>query len=486
MQRTLGVIVSEPEFTEFTEITEDEPGAADRVESLETVGGGFSHRTKRKIAIAAAAVAVLAATSLILRANHIFGPSPYSRTVPVGSIAWRETLPGAGVGMWTTTDSVVVATVNGLTAYSLSHGEKLWSWAAPQGQGLCAMSPTAPQGRGVVALGSLDAPSPEPSGAELCTTVQAIDVNSGKSAWPAPVGLAQDDGSVGGYAVMKELSISDGFVIAPYGQNGLISLDAATGTRLWTSDQLPGQPTSGPGSCPDQTAQTLDGEVYTIVANGCPTAGASTPTVAVYSAAKIGEPQVIPLPTGSPQCSANARTLFATAADVLVTCTTFNGQSFPAYAIPPGAAHLVALPLQRIGGIAPADVADNARQLELTGGFVSGHDLIVESTGPDSAAALTGVDLSTGLPLWQDTIPAGSRFHPLGPSADKAQGVQTAGADWTLLSISPTTGATTTVPLDSAALADSGINGSFDYAAVGSYMVTGEFGATTTVVASTD
>lgn len=175
--------VSVPE-SEFIEINEDGRGSVEWLDEPESLGGGSIRRRRPRIIVVAALVAaVLTATSLILRANHDFGPRPDSRTAVVGSVDWRKTLPGTGAGMWTTSDSVVVATVNGLTAYSLSRGEKLWSWAPPSGQGLCAMSPTTSQGRGVVAYGPLDASNAEVATGLPCTTAQAIDDGTGKAVW---------------------------------------------------------------------------------------------------------------------------------------------------------------------------------------------------------------------------------------------------------------------------------------------------------------
>jgi hypothetical protein len=472
------VIVPKPEFLEPAE---DEPGAVDWLDAPETLGGAPIRRGRPRFAVVAAAVvAVLAATALILQANHAFGPGPNSRTV--GSVDWRETLPGPSIGMWTTSDSVVVATVNGLTTYSLSRGEKLWSWAPPSGDKLCAISPTTSQGRGAVAFGAFDASDPDQI--TSCTAAQAIDVGTGRAAWPEPVDLTQGESPIFGSTAMSELSISDGFVVAPYGLNGLVSLDAATGARLWSSDQLPGYAVGAAGLCAEQGAQALDGEVYALSGNACSDGAVS---VVVYNAAKIAPPQVLPLPDDSPHCDALARRIFATAADVLITCATFNGQSYPAYAIPQGTVQLVPLAVQGIGGITAADVAAEAGQLALNGGFVSGSGLVVESertAGP--ITALTGLDLSTGTELWQRSFPAGTQFYPLGTGAGGALGVQTAGNDWTLLSVSPTTGATgSMVSLDPTALSGSGIDGSFDYAVVGSDVVAAELGANATVIVST-
>lgn len=477
------------------EFGRDEPGAVDWLDSSETLGGvggggrsgggGPARRRKLKLGlVATGAVAVLAAASLILQANHDFGPGPNSRTAAVGSVDWRETLPGSSIGMWTTSDSVVVATVSGLTTYSLSRGAKLWSWAPPSGDRLCAMSPTTSQGRGVVALGPVaSADSPQ---IDSCASAQVIDVETGKAEWPEPVDLTQGGSPLYGSAAMDELSISGGFVVAPYGLTGIVSLDAATGARLWSSGQLPGYRNDVGGSwvCAEQGAQVLDGEVYALAGNSCTDSGIS---VEVYNAAKIASPQILPMPDDSPHCDARDRRVLATAADVLVMCGTYGGQSYPAYAIPQGTVQLITLAVQGIGGIAPADVGTQAAQLALTGGFVSGSGLVVESehaTGP--VTSLTGIDLSTGTQLWQRSFPTGSRFYPLGAGAGGAVGVQTAGSDWTLLSMSPTTGATgSAVPLDSTALSGSGIDGSFDYAVVGSHLVTGELGANATVIVST-
>jgi hypothetical protein len=477
------VIVSEPEFVEFAD---DESGASEWLDSPETLGGNGPHRSRRLrfSVVAGVVVAALAATALILQANHDFGPGPDSRAA-VGSVDWRATLPGPSVGMWTTADSVVLATVKGLTTYSLSGGKKLWSWAPPTGDGLCAMSPTTSQGRGVVAFGAFDAAEPNQPGA--CTAVQTIDVGTGHAAWPEPADLTQGGSPAFGSPDMNELSISDGFVLAPYGPNGLVSLDAATGARLWSSGGLPGRDVGASGICAERGAQTSGGEVYALSGNTCSGAGIS---VLVYGATKLATPQVVPLPDDSPHCAASARELFATAADVLVTCSTYGGQSYAAYAIAQGTAQLTPLAVQGFGGIAPVSVAaqtGQSGQLALAGGFVSGGSLVIESqraAGP--VTALTGFDLSTGTELWQHSFPAGTRFYPLGPGAGGALGVQTAGSDWTLLSTSPTTGATApTASLDSKALSGSGLDGSFDYAVVGSYVVAAQLGTNATVIVST-
>ena len=474
------MIVSEPEFVEFAK---DEPGAVEWLDASETLdGGGPARRGRPRFAVLAAAVAaVLAATFLILQTNHVFGPGPNSRTV--GSVDWRETLPGPSIGTWTTSDSVVVATVDGLTTYSLDHGKKLWSWAPPSGEKLCAMSPTTSQGRGVVAFGTFDAA--DSALVTSCTAAQAIDVATGKAAWPAPVDLTQGGSPIFGSTAMRELSISDGFVVAPYGSNGLVSLNAATGARLWTSGRLPGRDAGATGLCAEEGAQALDGEVYALSGNIC--SGAGGVSVVVYNAAKIAPPQVLALPDDTPRCAAADRSIFATAADILVTCTKYDGQSYPAYAIPHSAVQLIPLTVQGTGGIASVDVAAQAGQLALTGGLVSGSGLVVESEhGDGPVTTLTGIDLSTGTAIWRHAFPTGTRFQPLGPGTGGALGVQIAGSTWTLLSISPTTGAAgPSVPLDSAALSRSGINGSFDYAVVGSDLVAAELGASATVIVST-
>jgi len=479
--------VSEPEFVE---LAADEPGAVewlddddDGDDAPETMGGGGTNRRRRlRFAVAAVVAAVLAATSLILHANHDFGPGPNSRTGSVGSVDWRETLPGQSIGMWTTSDSVVVATLSGLTTYSLSRGEKLWSWAPPSGDRLCAMSPTTSQGRGVVVFGAYN--EFDPGQITLCSAAQAIDLGNGASGWPEPADLTQGGNPIYPSAAVNELSISDGFVLAPYGQNGIVSLDAATGARLWSSSRLPGYDVGAPWPCAEQDAQTLDGQVYALSGNTCSGTGVS---VVVYSAAKITSPQILPLPDDSPHCAASARSIFATALDVLVTCATYNGQSYPAYAIPQDAVQLIPLAVQGTGGITSADVAEEGGQLTLAGGFVSGSGLIVESqrdAGP--VTALTGIDLSTGTALWQHSFTTGTQFYPLGAGTDGALGVQITGNDWTLLSLNPTTGATgPTVSLNSAALAGSDINGSFDYAVEGSDVVAVELGASAIVIVST-
>lgn len=480
--------MSEPEYVE---LATDEPGAVEWLDdeddddaAPETLGGGPNRRRRLRIAVAAAAAAVLAATSLILHANHDFGPGPTARTVPVGSVDWRKTLPGQGIGMWTTSDSVVVATLNGLTAYSLGRGEKLWSWAPPSVDRLCAMSPTTSQGRGVVVYGTFN--ELDPGQITSCAAAQAIDVGTGAAVWSEPADLAQDKTSAFPSTAMAELSISDGFVLAPYGQSGLVSLDAATGARLWSSDQLAGYDVGAAWPCGEQGAQTLDGQVYALSGNMCSETDAGV-SVDVYNAAKITAPQVLPLPDDSPQCAAHARSIFATAVDVLVTCATYNGQSYPAYAIPQDAVQLIPLAVQGVGGITSADATTEAGQLSLTGGFIDGSDLVVESqrtAGP--VTALTGFDLSTGTALWQHSFPSATQFYPLGAGADGALGVQITGNDWTLLSLNPTTGATgPTVPLNSAALSGSDINGAFDYAVVGSDVLAVDLGANAIVIVST-
>jgi hypothetical protein len=281
--------VPEPEFVE---ITEDEPGSVEWLDEdlgaePETPHSDGSplrrsfRRGKPRIAVLATAVAaVLGATTVILHVNHAFGPWPNPRTVPVGSVDWRAAPSGTSVGMWTTSDSVVVATQHGLTAYSLAHGQHLWSWAPPAGEGLCAISPTTSQSIGVVAYGPLHGPDSgisqitvgdgSSSGSTIqelnCTDAQAVDIGTGKAAWAKPVDLTQGSELLLAGTAANDLSISAGYVVAPYGEDGLMSLNAATGATLWTSDQLPESPVSNQDTCYDG-AQALDGDVYAVVAN---------------------------------------------------------------------------------------------------------------------------------------------------------------------------------------------------------------------------
>ena len=526
--------MSEPEFVE---IAEDGPGSVEWLdddleedpeeepETLRSHGSplrlrftgftGFNRRRLRIAALATAVAAVLAATTVILHVNHEFGPWPNPRSTAVGSVDWQKTLPGTGVGMWTTSDSVVIATQDGLTAYSISHGQRLWSWDPPTGDGLCAMSPTTSQGLGVVAYGATSGPDAgatvqvvvigSGSGSTVpelnCTDAQAIDVGTGKAAWAQPVDLTQGQSPIFSSTTANELSISAGFVVAPYGQNGLISLNAATGARLWASSQLDGAGVSSADAC-YEGAQTLDGDVYALMGDAGSTCNGgaggvdiSEPEVAVYKAATVSSPQVLQLPdTDSPRCPAQDRTILSTAADVLLTCLNYYGQSYPAYAVPAGTAQLVPLALQRTGGITAADVAPGAGQLGLTDGFASGGDLLVDSIHTSaSTTALTGFDINTGTPLWRYAVPAGTQFYPLGSGgggigsgSGEVEGVAISGKSWTLLSLDPKSGAASpTVPLNSAALSGSGVNGSFDVAVVGSKAVVGELGTNTTIVVST-
>lgn len=456
---------------EYIEVAEDESGGVEWLDAPETLEeSGGSRRSRRKIALIGVAVlAVVAATTLVLRTTHVIGPSPSG--AGVGSVDWRTTVPDAGIGVWTTPDSLVLATDSGLTAYGLSHGDKLWSWDAPAGDAVCALSPSTSQGRGVVAFGS----------GATCSGVQAIDVATGKPAWNKPESLAPDGAQIGAYTVMKDLSISGGYVVTPYGQTGFASLDAATGARFWTSSQLPGLRSNSLDGCPVVTAQALDGNIYTLAVNACEASGATLPSVSVYSAAKVDSPQVSTLPGDSPKCAPEARALFATSANVLVTCMTFNGQSFPAYAIPSGVAQLVPLALQSIGGIAPADITETGNQLQLVGGYVVGDELVVRSIAASSSLALIAIDMSTGLAQWQHNVPPDSRFYPLNGTS----GVQITGDVWTLVTIDPTTHATSTTALNSSALADAGLNGSYQHFVIGSSVVSVEFGARTTIAVST-
>lgn len=225
------------------------------------------------LVLAGAIIAVLTTRDINLDTKVL-----WSLPAPSGS-ASLETNELAG--LWLTDDTVVRATVMGLTAYDLDTGRRRWQLPMPKGASLCQVSPNVVDNVAAVIFG------PTRGSGDRCDQVTAVDVTSGSRRWTTNltetaansadvldrlasvsiargVVIAQDVEAIRGYATgdgklrwsvgppagsagdcLPFKSFVDGgrmIVLLDCRNRGNVSMiDTATGRALWKRDTTPAE-----------------------------------------------------------------------------------------------------------------------------------------------------------------------------------------------------------------------------------------------------
>jgi len=128
-------------------------------------------------------------------------------------------------GLWLSDESVVRATVLGLTAYDIETGKQQWSRPMPSGTALCQITPEVVDGVGAVIYGAvLD------SGAK-CDQLMAVDAKSGEQRWTS--GLKHPGDRVTNFSdSFTSVSIASGSVIAQ-NSDAIRAYSISSGARKW-------------------------------------------------------------------------------------------------------------------------------------------------------------------------------------------------------------------------------------------------------------
>ena len=128
-------------------------------------------------------------------------------------------------GLWLSDDSVVRATVVGLTAYDIETGKQQWTRPMPSGTSVCQMTPKVVDGVGAVIYGETLS-----SGAK-CDRLMAIDAKSGGQKWDITLKQSGD----------RERDFSDSFTSVSIASDAVVAQNSdavraytiASGGRKW-------------------------------------------------------------------------------------------------------------------------------------------------------------------------------------------------------------------------------------------------------------
>lgn len=349
--------------------------------------------------------------------------------------AWS--VPGSGadayVGMWAGTSNVVYGgELNGLTAYAVATGARLWTWKPPAGDALCGMSESTDQG-----MGAFDYGRPGTgAGAIDCDHLQVVATDTGRLGWPAPLILDSGPGMTGSpdQSGVKALSIGDGVVSAPYygaadaaglgADPDLLAASLRTGQTAWTTNE--GRNRLPNGCVLSGVAQVFAGRVYTLGDCG----GAGQVDLLAIGGPAVSDVHVVgPLGDCALASASTVAGFFASDGDYLVIGCPGENQNGGLYSLSRTGTTIVPLDSAAASSIA----AEAGGTQHVPGGvLLSGATLYLTEPGNQAAAtnsppdALTAISLATGHRLWTHPFPGTTAVTPL---AATPTGVQVATED---------------------------------------------------------
>lgn len=180
---------------------------------------------RRRIYVVLAAIVAVTVATMGVAAWCSDAPGPEGGPDEV-ELAWEAPFDrpadARAVGTWLAGPTVIRARTDRLTAYDVATGKVAWSSQVPSGAAICAMSRETWGGIGIVVHG------PPDSTEKRCTTVTALDLETGRQLWertrrnPDPFDLVLDD-EVGLAASTAVVADAEGFV----------GLGARDGTEKW-------------------------------------------------------------------------------------------------------------------------------------------------------------------------------------------------------------------------------------------------------------
>lgn len=324
-------------------------------------------------------------------------------------VAWSQhapsTLPDTDetLGTWVSGGTVAVATDSAISAYALADGKPQWTWKPASGNQICALSPSVSGGIGTVASGQDGA---------TCTSLQAVDLGTGKSVWAHAASLVPSGGDTDDE--FPAPFVGDGTAYAVDSSLNLDAFDLTTGAARWTSASA--SKYSGDDCMVDGAAE-VGGRVY---AGGDCDSGAF-----VYgfnpSSGKVTSTIALPHSCSDP---AELKYTWAAGQDVLVDCSNTDGgetsADFLIVAPSTGKVTPVSLPSKKM------DPFDGSSAQAVPFDFaVSGDTLYVETLSGDNDEGtdevLNTLSLSTGAKQWSK--PLARNFNLLGADADGCLGL---------------------------------------------------------------
>lgn len=324
-------------------------------------------------------------------------------------VAWSQHAPSGlpdtdeTLGSWVSGDTVAVATDSAISAYALADGKPQWTWKPASGNKICALSPTVSGGIGTVASG--------PDGA-TCTSLQAVDLGTGKSVWAHAASLVPSGGDTDNEFPAPFVGADTAYAVDS--SLNLDAFDLTTGAARWTSGDV--SKYAGDDCMVDGAAE-VGGSVY---------AGGDCDSGTFLYGFGPGSGKVTSRIALPHSCSDPAQLKYTWAAgqDVLVDCTNTDGDDTSAdfLIIAPSTGKItpVSLPSRKM------DPLDGSSAQAVPFDFaVSGDTLYVETLSGDNEEGtdevLNALSLSTGAKQWSK--PLAANFNLLGADASGCLGL---------------------------------------------------------------
>jgi hypothetical protein len=356
---------------------------------------------------------------ILLAVIAIFGGSSSSggptADVRVGGMtqAWTGSVDASGktdnasyVGVLVTGSEVAAADQDEVTAFAAGDGTPLWTWSPPQNTDICTLSTSAADGVGVVAYG---APAPSGgasnSGYGACQDMMAVNLDTGRSEWSAPVSLVPHDSTTTGVdepglalsASALTVLDADGNVSAYAPATGALLWSTASSVKAGVDAQCAGRDRYFDDS--DLVASATTAYVdYSCVAAGAPSAYGNY--LLGFSLAD-GAPATQLTLTGACRTT-EVSTLSYEDGYLLADCTANSSSAEDFEAMPVPAASAGALSTQESisypnGGM---DAFGLTAQQEVEFGFAVSGDTLYTETGDSDSQGVLATDLETGRQLW--------------------------------------------------------------------------------------
>ncbi|WP_433240335.1 PQQ-binding-like beta-propeller repeat protein [Streptosporangium sp. CA-135522] len=147
-----------------------------------------------------------------------------------GSGEWTVPFPDAdssnydgsiAYGAWLGDSVAIRAQKDGVLAYDLKTGKRVWGTPSP-GEQLCGATPETKDGRGAIAYGTVSS----------CDHLAGIDVKTGKLAWKTKIPVGESLGS----SVAVPTLVLAGDVVVAKTDRGLNAYGLADGKQVWVGD----------------------------------------------------------------------------------------------------------------------------------------------------------------------------------------------------------------------------------------------------------
>ncbi|MFG2297848.1 PQQ-binding-like beta-propeller repeat protein [Streptomyces sp. NPDC048603] len=192
-------------------------------------------RTRRNLIRGGVIVALVCAVTVagVLVAGRFPGDSM--------DIAWRipgddkATVPGNAVwpdgdGSWLAGDTLVRSRLTGATGHDAGTGRQVWEYRPPGRSRTCAIG--ADVDRSVMVVTRDDENRPASARGQLCTTLAAVDMKSGREIWRTPVPAAPREKTL---SDERRAQVTVGGGLAVLTHQGLRAVDVRTGKPRWTA-----------------------------------------------------------------------------------------------------------------------------------------------------------------------------------------------------------------------------------------------------------